>query len=62
MAGIALLSGADDLGGTLFEESISREAGARDTDYLDPVEMRRMAEDLGRTLRQRTTIYTLLQG
>ncbi len=62
MAGMALLSGADDLGGTLFEESISREAGARDTEYLDPAEMRRMAADLGRTLRQRTTIYTLLPG
>jgi len=62
MAGMALLSGADDLGGTLFEESISREAGARDTDYLDPAEMRRIAADLGRTLRQRTTIYTLLPG
>ena len=60
MAGMALLSGANDLGGTLFEESISREAGARDTDYLDPVEMRRMAGDLGRTLRQRTTTYDLL--
>jgi len=60
MADIALLSGADDLGGTLFEESISREAGARDTDYLDPTEMRRMATDLGRVLRQRTTAYDLL--
>ena len=62
MAQMALLSGADDLGGTLFEESISREAGARDTDYLDPGEMRRMAGDLGRTLRQRTTTYDLLPG
>ncbi|WOX57874.1 5-amino-6-(D-ribitylamino)uracil--L-tyrosine 4-hydroxyphenyl transferase CofH [Methanoculleus receptaculi] len=62
MAGMALLAGADDLGGTLFEESISREAGARDTDYLDPAEMRRIAEDLGRTLRRRTTTYTLLEG
>ena len=60
MAGVALLSGADDLGGTLFEESISREAGARDTDYLDPAEMRRIAADLGRTLRRRTTTYALL--
>ena len=60
LAEMALLSGADDLGGTLFEESISREAGARDTDYLDPAEMRRMAEDLGRPLRQRTTTYALL--
>ena len=60
MAEAALLAGADDLGGTLFEESISREAGARGTSYLDPGDMRRMAEDLGRTLRQRTTIYDLL--
>ena len=62
MAEVALLAGADDLGGTLFEESISREAGARDTDYLDPGEMRRMAGDIGRTLRQRTTTYDLLPG
>ncbi|MDD3071318.1 MAG: 7,8-didemethyl-8-hydroxy-5-deazariboflavin synthase subunit CofH, partial [Methanoculleus horonobensis] len=39
---------------------ISREAGARDTDYLDPAEMQRMAGDLGRVLRQRTTTYTRL--
>ncbi|KLK88893.1 FO synthase subunit 2 [Methanoculleus sediminis] len=62
MAELGLLAGADDLGGTLFEESISREAGARDTDYLDPAEMRRIAGDLGRVLRQRTTTYALLQG
>ncbi|HQP72138.1 MAG TPA: 5-amino-6-(D-ribitylamino)uracil--L-tyrosine 4-hydroxyphenyl transferase CofH, partial [Methanoculleus sp.] len=62
MAGMALLAGADDLGGTLFEESISRKAGARNTDYLDPAEMRRIAEDIGRTLRRRTTTYTLLEG
>ena len=62
MAEVALLAGADDLGGTLFEESISREAGARGTDYLDPGEMRRMAGDLGRTLRQRTTTYGILPG
>ena len=60
LAQLALLSGADDLGGTMFEESISKGAGARDTDYLDPAEMRRMAEDLGRTLRQRTTLYRLV--
>jgi FO synthase subunit 2 len=44
----------------MFEESISRGAGARDTEYLDPAEMGRMAGDLGRPLRQRTTLYTLL--
>ena len=55
-----LLSGANDLEGTMFEESISRSAGARGTDYLDPAEMQRMAEDLGRVLRQRTTTYDLI--
>ncbi len=57
LAQLALLAGANDLGGTLFEESISKGAGARDTDYLDPAMMQRMAEDLGRTLVQRTTVY-----
>jgi FO synthase subunit 2 len=63
MAQLALLAGANDLGGTLFEESISREAGASGTDYLDPAEMRRITEDLGRPLRRRTTCYgTAEQG
>jgi FO synthase subunit 2 len=57
IAQAALLSGADDLGGTMFEESISKGAGATGTDYLDPAEMRRIAEDLGRPLVQRTTLY-----
>jgi FO synthase subunit 2 len=60
LAQLALIAGADDLGGTMFEESISKGAGARDTEYLDPAEMERMAVDLGRPLRQRTTLYTLL--
>jgi FO synthase subunit 2 len=60
LAQLGLIAGADDLGGTMFEESISKGAGARDTDYLDPAEMRRMAGDLGRTLRQRTTLYDLV--
>jgi len=60
LAQVGLLAGADDLGGTMFEESISRGAGAANTEYLDPAEMQRMAEDLGRTLRQRTTLYSLV--
>jgi FO synthase subunit 2 len=60
LAQLGLIAGADDLGGTMFEESISRGAGAKDTEYLDPAEMDRMAGDLGRPLRQRTTLYTLL--
>jgi FO synthase subunit 2 len=57
MAQIGLLAGADDLGGTMFEESISKGAGAVNTDYLDPGEMERIASDIGRTLRERDTLY-----
>jgi FO synthase subunit 2 len=60
MAQLGLLAGADDLGGTMFEESISKGAGARDTDYLDPDEMERIAADIGRPLRQRDTLYHLI--
>ncbi|MDD1705836.1 MAG: 7,8-didemethyl-8-hydroxy-5-deazariboflavin synthase subunit CofH, partial [Methanoregulaceae archaeon] len=60
MAQIGLIAGADDLGGTMFEESISKGAGALNTDYLDPREMERMASDIGRALRRRDTLYHLL--
>ncbi|HVN74493.1 MAG TPA: 5-amino-6-(D-ribitylamino)uracil--L-tyrosine 4-hydroxyphenyl transferase CofH [Methanoregula sp.] len=57
MAQLGLIAGANDLGGTMFEESISKGAGATNTDYLDPAEMQRVAEDVGRPLRRRTTLY-----
>ena len=57
MAQLSLIAGANDLGGTMFEESISKGAGAINTDYLDPSEMQRVAEDIGRTLKRRTTLY-----
>ncbi|HUH78678.1 MAG TPA: 5-amino-6-(D-ribitylamino)uracil--L-tyrosine 4-hydroxyphenyl transferase CofH [Methanoregula sp.] len=60
MAQLGLIAGGNDLGGTMFEESISKGAGATNTDYLDPREMQRVAEDLGRTLRQRTTLYEMI--
>ena len=60
MAQLSLLAGANDLGGTMFEESISKGAGATNTDYLDPAEMERIAQDIGRTLRQRTTLYEMV--
>lgn len=60
MAQLSLVAGANDLGGTMFEESISKGAGATNTDYLDPGEMQRVAEDVGRTLRRRTTLYELV--
>ncbi|MDD1719098.1 MAG: 5-amino-6-(D-ribitylamino)uracil--L-tyrosine 4-hydroxyphenyl transferase CofH [Methanoregulaceae archaeon] len=60
MTQVCLLAGGDDLGGTLFEESISKGAGAQHTDYLDPAEMERIAADLGRPLRRRTTLYRMV--
>ena len=60
MAQLSLIAGANDLGGTMFEESISKGAGAINTDYLDPSEMQRVAEDIGRTLKRRTTLYELV--
>jgi FO synthase subunit 2 len=60
MAQIGLMAGADDLGGTMFEESISKGAGAQNTDYLDPSEMERIAADIGRDLRERDTLYHLV--
>ena len=60
MAQLSLVAGANDLGGTMFEESISKGAGAVNTDYLDPAEMQRVAEDAGRTLQRRTTLYELV--
>ena len=60
LAQLGLIAGGNDLGGTMFEESISKGAGAVNTDYLDPKEMQRVAEDLGRPLRRRTTLYELI--
>ncbi len=60
MAQLLLLAGANDLGGTVYEESISKSAGAVQTDFLDPLVMQRIAEDLGRPLKERTTLYQLI--
>ncbi|PKL62324.1 MAG: 7,8-didemethyl-8-hydroxy-5-deazariboflavin synthase subunit CofH [Methanomicrobiales archaeon HGW-Methanomicrobiales-2] len=60
MAELALLSGADDLGGTMFCDDVSVDAGGEGADYLDPGEMQRMATDLARSLRQRTTTYEMV--
>jgi FO synthase subunit 2 len=57
MAQACLLAGANDLGGTMFADAVTVSAGADEADYLDPAAMRRIAEDLGRPLVQRTTTY-----
>lgn len=52
-----LAAGADDLGGTLMNESISRAAGTTHGQELAPLDMDRLIESCGRTPRQRTTLY-----
>ncbi len=52
-----LQGGANDLGGTLMEETISRMAGADHGSYKTISGLRRIAQPLGRPLRQRTTTY-----
>ncbi|HEX3000812.1 MAG TPA: 5-amino-6-(D-ribitylamino)uracil--L-tyrosine 4-hydroxyphenyl transferase CofH [Methanoregula sp.] len=60
MTQLALLSGANDLAGTMFTDDVTGNAGGAGSDYLDPKDMERMVSDLGRTLRQRTTLYELV--
>ena len=50
-------SPAQTISGTMFCDDVSVDAGGEGADYLDPGEMQRIAEDLGRVLRQRTTTY-----
>jgi len=56
-----LQAGANDLGGTLMDENISRAAGASHGQELDDVQFREIVEPLGRTLEQRTTLYGRVQ-
>jgi FO synthase len=53
----ALQSGANDLGGTLMNESISRSAGAAWGQELPPEQMDRIIRSIGRVPRQRSTLY-----
>lgn len=56
-AAAALRAGANDLGGTLMNESISRAAGAAHGQELPPDEMERLIRSVHRRPRQRTTLY-----
>ncbi|MGB5098114.1 MAG: CofH family radical SAM protein, partial [Porticoccaceae bacterium] len=52
-----LRAGANDLGGTLMNESISRAAGAKHGQEMTAASMERLIRALGRVPRQRTTLY-----
>jgi FO synthase len=52
-----LAGGADDLGGTLMEETISRMAGSEHGSAKTVAELTEIAAGIGRPVRQRTTTY-----
>lgn len=60
LAQAALNFGANDLGGTLIEENISKSAGATSGEFLSPEELREIIRRAGRVPRQRDTLYRLL--
>jgi FO synthase len=53
----SLRAGANDLGGTLMNESISRAAGAAHGQEMPPERMEEAIRAIGRVPRQRTTLY-----
>ena len=61
LAQMGLMAGANDFGGTLMEESISRESGSHFGENLPPEEMRRLIREIGRTPVERSTTYDILR-
>jgi len=56
-----LRAGANDYGGTLMNENISREAGSTSGEYLSPEEFQTRIRELGRTPAERTTLYEIVR-
>jgi len=58
VAQLCLQAGANDYGGTLMEENISREAGATTGQYTSPEVFQRLISSLGRIPAERNTVYS----
>jgi 2-iminoacetate synthase ThiH len=61
VAQLCLRAGANDFGGTLMEENISRLAGAAAGQYLSPEDFHERIRELGRIPAERNTAYTKLR-
>jgi FO synthase subunit 2 len=61
MAQYLLAAGANDVGGTLINESISTSAGAGFGQLVPPAELRRIIREAGRVPARRGTTYELLK-
>jgi len=62
LAQFALHCGANDLGGTLMEESISRSAGASHGESISVEELEWIIHGAGRIPKERTTLYSGVRG
>ncbi|AGB42227.1 radical SAM domain protein, CofH subfamily [Halobacteroides halobius DSM 5150] len=60
LAQLMLTAGANDLGGTLFNENISKAAGKETRGYLPPKRIVNLISDMGYIPQQRTTLYELV--
>jgi FO synthase subunit 2 len=61
MSQILLAAGANDLGGTLMNESISNAAGSQYGQMVKPKDLQSIIRSSGRVPAQRSTIYRLLK-
>jgi FO synthase subunit 2 len=61
LAQALLDAGANDLGGTLINESISTSAGAQYGQLVGPAELRRWIRDAGRVPAERDTLYRIVR-
>ncbi len=61
LAQLGLCSGANDFGGTLMEESISRESGSHYGENTPPEDFRRYIREIGRLPVERSTTYEVLR-
>jgi len=59
---LCLRAGANDFGGTLMEESISRLAGSTEGQMLWPFEFRNLIREVGRIPAERSTTYKTLRS
>src|SRR5579864_4265457 len=58
---LCLKAGANDYGGTLMEENISREAGSTAGQYTSPQEFQELIRQIGRIPAERNTTYTRIR-
>jgi FO synthase len=58
---LCLQAGANDYGGTLMEENISREAGATAGQYTSPADFQALILEIGRIPAERNTTYSRMK-